>query len=274
MLKKETQDKFKAIGLDLEKLKTALTSSEEVDYEFPDVQVFTAEQLTTRDANLTAEAKKLGVSEGKDAGLSIASKELAKKFNLTIDNPKDLNAVVDKINETLSTGDKGLKEQIALLTSDRDKAIQEKEQAINQVKQVSFDTSLLTSFPTNRSKVLNDNEYLNVVKANLQFEEVDGVQVVKRNGEVLRDEKTRNPLQPKEAINVLFAERKWIEAGGDKGGRGGSDSTAGQNGGIKTFSKAVEKWKAENPDGNTLSPAFQSYLETVAKETTDFDYNS
>ena len=55
MLKKESVEKIaKHLKLDVSALETALTSKEEVDVEIAELNVFTTDELTTRDANLNA----------------------------------------------------------------------------------------------------------------------------------------------------------------------------------------------------------------------------
>src|SRR6185312_4125715 len=172
MLKKETAEKIKSFGFDVDKLISAIKDEAEVDYTVPEVQVFTTEQLEARDTNTKAEGKREGVAEGKTAGIEIAGKQIAKKFNLpdTVDK-KNLDKVIEAVSANAAAGDEGLKEQIKLLQKDK--------------VQLSFDNTLISYFPAERDGSLEDSERLMLVKHALQFETVDGKQVVKKNGEVL-----------------------------------------------------------------------------------------
>lgn len=280
MLKKEVADKIKGFGFDVDKLIAAIKDDAEVDYEVPAIEVFTADQLVTRDANTKVEAKREGVAEGKAAGLEIAGKAIAKKFNLPATvNTKDLDKVVEAVNTTVATGDEGLRQQVSLLQQDKDTLLREKETLAQQTKALGLDKNLISFFPANRDQsILNDDERLMIVKNSLQFEEVDGKTVVKKNGEVLRHPKTQDPLAPKDAIETLFTERKWIsESAG--GGRGGGNASAaasgGGTGGVRTFKAAQDKWLSENPNGNVISPECTAYVGAIAKEVgNDFQWHT
>lgn len=275
MLKKADADKIKSFGFDVDKLIAAIKDDAEVDYEVPAIEVFSATDLEARDLNTKAEGKREGVAEGKAAGLEIAGKSIAKKFNLpsTVDTKK-LDAVIDAVNATVATGDDGLRQQVALLQTDKENLLKEKETLAQQSQVLALDKNLISFFPANRDQaLLNDEERLMIVKNTLQFEKIDGVDIVKRNGEVIRDNNTKNPVNQKAAIENLFAERKWIDAAG--GGRGGGDAGtggAGIGGGVKTFKAAQDKWKAENPTGNVTSPECTAYIGAIDKETTDFNW--
>ena len=273
MLKKETADKIKSFGFDVDKLIAAIKDETEVDYNVPEIQVFSATDLEARDLNTKAEGKREGVAEGKAAGLEIAGKSIAKKFNLpaTIDTKK-LDSVIDAVSATVATGDTGLQEQIKLLQKDKETLLTEKESILKEKEALSFDTSLISYFPSNRDASLEDSERLMLVKHALQFETVDGKQVVKKNGEIIRNATTKDPLPVKDAINTLFTERKWVTDG--TGGRGGQDNTHKGSAGLKTFSAAQAQWQKENPNGNPISPECTIYVGAIAKEATDFDWNN
>lgn len=275
MLKKETADKIKGFGFDVDKLIAAIKDEAEVDYAVPEVQVFSVADLEARDLNTKNEGKREGVAEGKAAGMEIAGKAIAKKFNLpdTIDK-KVLDKVIEAVSATVASGDEGLKEQVKLLQKDKETLSGQIEMITKEKDAVTFDTTLISMFPSNRTSDLQDDERLILVKKNLQFETVDGKQVVKKNGEVLRNPTTKDPLPVKDAITTLFTERNWVAATG--GGRGGQDKTpgAGGSGGIKTFSQAQEAWKKDNPTGNVISPECTAYVAEIAKSATDFDWHA
>lgn len=268
MLKTETKTKLKALGLDIDKLVAAATHAEEQDFEMPVINNYSEADLATRDDN----SKKEGIKEGKKNGIAIATKAVADKFGITetVESP---DALVLKLNANFAKGDEGLKEQVKLLQADKAQAIADKDRAVGEVKSAMFDRDLITKFPANRTKLMNDSELLSLVKGNLTFEESEGVTIVKRNGEVLRDTTTKSPLAIDAAINGLFTERKWVDGdGGNNGGRGGGDHSNNGGGGIKTLSKFQDKWEAEGK--NPISPEFQIALQAAIKATTDFDMNA
>lgn len=270
MLKAETKTKLKALGFDVDKLIAAVTHADETDFELPEINNVTEADLATRDEN----SKKEGVREGKKNGISIATKQIAEKFSIPVDEI-DLarpETLYDKLNANFAKGDEGLKEQVRLLQIDKATAIADKDKAVGEVKQAMFDRDLITKFPANRTKLMNDAELLSLVKGNLSFEDNEGITVVKRNGEVLRDATTKSPLAVDAAINGLFTERKWVDVDSDgTGGRGGNDHSNNGVGGIKTLSKFQEKWESEGK--NPISPAFTAALEIAAK-TDGFDMNA
>jgi hypothetical protein len=274
MLKKEVAEKIKSFGFDVDKLIAAIKDEAEVDYTLPDVQVFKTADLEARDNNTKAEGEKEGFKKGKETGIIVAGKALAKKFNLpeTVD-VKEPDKVAEAISTNISKGDAGLQEQIKLLQKDKETLLSEKENIIKEKEALAFDTSIISYFPANRDASLEDSERLMLVKHALQFETVDGKQVVKKNGEILRNPTTKDPLPVKDAINTLFTERKWVAESG--GGRGGQDNPGGRSsGGLKKFSDVQAQWQKDNPGVNHISPEFTAYVGGIAKETTDFDWNN
>jgi len=277
MLKTTTIEKLKGFGLNVDQLVAAIKAPGEVDFEVPEVTTYTAEQLTARDENVKKDAHRDGVAEGKNAGMEIASKTIAKSFNLdaTLIDFKNPEKVAEAVKATAQKGDSGLQEQVTLLQKNIDQLTTEKDQLAKDFKQKAFETDLISSFPTNRSQVLNDSEYLLAIRANLQFEEHEGKMVVKKGGDILRDSKTQNPLAPKEAITSFFTERKWISEGTGNAGRGVGDKPGGQTGGIRTLKQAQETWDKEHPDkaGNYISGEFSNYVAIVSKDVPDFNYH-
>lgn len=273
MLKAETKTKLKALGFDVDKLVAAAAHAEEQDFEVPAINNLSDADLAERDKNTIAAAKGEIFKTGKDAGIEIANKAIVKKYGLTDIDTKDPDKVIAALDAKVATGDAGLKQQVDLLQKDKQtlEAAIEAEKA--NVKSIQFDTKLLTSLPANRAKTLTDSEYLTIIKSNLQFEEVEGQRVVKRDGVILRDSKTQAPIPESEAIKTIFTERKWIDAG-KGGGRGGDDTPGGGGAGMKKFSQFSEQYLKDNPASNLLSPEFQTAVAAAAKDTTDFDWDN
>lgn len=264
-LKTETKAKLKEIFPNLDELIAAITHADEQDYTIPEIKVYSDADLATRDEN----SKKEGVREGKKTGIAIATKAVADKFGITetIESP---DALVTKLNANFAGGDSVLKQQIAALQADKTSLTTERDAALSDKKTALFDRDLITKFPTNRTKLMNDAELLSLVKGNLSFEDNEGVTIVKKNGEVLRDTTTKNPLTIDAAINGLFTERKWVDADGGQGGRGGGDHSNNDMGGIKTLSAFQDKWERDGK--NPISPEFTAALQTAAK-VDGFDMN-
>ncbi|MBK7885480.1 MAG: hypothetical protein IPJ81_18070 [Chitinophagaceae bacterium] len=274
-LKADAKEKIKKFGLDVDKLIAAIKDDNEVDVEIPEMEVMKKEDLEARDNNKIAEGKKLGEKEGESKGKELAAKAFRKKFALEDTVGNDVDKVVEAVNTKLATGDEGLKKQIELLQKDKETLQSEKTTLETKAKQATFDSQLISFFPANRTADLKDSERLTLAKMDLTFEEVDGKPVVKRNGEIIRDKTTQNPLPVNQVITDYFTERKWIGAQGNEGGRGGGDKNPGAGGtaGVKKYTEFEEKWKAENPGKTELSLEFQDALTKHSKEHSDFNMN-
>jgi hypothetical protein len=269
------KDKLKAFGLDPDKLEAAAKAEAETDVEIPaDVTVLKTTDLELRDANKLAEGKKLGEKDGETKGKELAAKAFKRKLNLPDTVSNDIEKVIEAANEQLGKGDEGLKQQVSALLKDKETLQAEKVQLEGKAKQASFDAELISYFPANADTSLTNAERLALVKMNLQFEEAEGKTIVKRNGSIVQDANTHAPLAPKDVVAQLFTEKKWVaDGGGGNGGRGGGDNPPGGGGtkGVKTMSGFTEKWKAENPGKNDVSPEFQTALEKHMKEVPDFN---
>lgn len=274
-LPQATKDKLKTTyGFDVDKLIEAVTATEEKDFAVPDdVTVIKTADLTTRDTNNKEAGKTEGKKEGEQHGKELAAKQFKKKFALEDSVPADIDKVVEAVNTKLNKGDAGLQEQITLLQKDKERMATELDQATVKAKQAIFDAELITHFPVDRDTFLTDKEWLNRVKENLSFEEHEGKQVVKRNGEIMRDKTTQNPVPQKDAIISLFTENKWRKGEAGPGGRGAGDRVIPTGGSaIKTGTAFQEKWLAENPGGNVISDEYTGALNKHAKDVPDFDF--
>lgn len=275
MLKQADKDKLKALGIDPDKLIDAVKAEAEVDVTVPtDVTVIANADLTTRDANKIAEGKKIGEAEGEKKGRELSAKAFKKKFSLDENLPNDPEKIVEAVNVHLAKGDEALKQQVAGLMKDKETLLAEKTQLQQSAKAAQQEARLISLFPAKRGADLRDSERLTLLKMDLQIEEVEGKEVVKRNGEILKDPNTHAPIPVDKAINDYFTERKWI-AEVKPGGRGGNDTPPGGDAsGLKSLSKFTEKWKAENPGGTDLSPEFDAALAKHVKDIPDFDYHN
>ncbi len=274
MLKKTELTKLKALfGKDTDKIIEAIKAEDEVDITIPDVPTYSEDQLTERDKNTIAAAKPAILKEGKDTGIEIANKAIVKKYNLGDVDTKDPDKVIAALDLTVSKGDAGLKEQVTLLQTKQTELEGQIEASNKNHKSALFDTDLISNFPTNRKNGMSDKDYLLLVKNNLEFEETADGMVVKKAGQILRDPKTQAAIAPKDAVKSFFEEKKFVgeEQGG---GRGGNDNPGGGGSGITKYSQAETQFLKDNPGGNPISPAFQTYLTSVAKATDNFDYDN
>jgi len=277
-LKQDAKDKLKTIfKLDVDKLIAAAIAADEVDLELPaDVTVLTAADLATRDENMKTVGKKEGESIGETKGKEIAVKKIAKKMAL---DEAAIGSDIDKLEAAaqakFKAGDAGLQEQVNALLADKERLTGEVTQEKTKAELAIFDQTLISMFPAGRTADLKDSERLLLLKNDLQFETIDGKRVAKRGGVIVADPNTHAPLPIDQVLTSVFTERKWIGGAGGDGGRGGGNSGGGTGtGGIKKLSGFTEKWIAENPGKNEISPEFDTALQTHMKANTDFDLNS
>lgn len=277
-LKATAKDKLNTtFNIDVDKLIAAITATDEQDFEIPaDQTVLKNTDLEIRDNNNKTTGKTEGITEGEKKGKELAAKALKRKLSIADTVPNEIDKVIEAANEQLGKGDAGLKEQIALLQSDKTKLEAEKVELSTKAKQSAFDAELISYFPTKRTADLTDRQRLLLIKDELQFEEENGKTVVKRNGAVLREDANQNPLEVKKAIGNLFTEKKWdVEAAAGSGGRGGGDNPPGGGGaaGVKTMSGYQQKWIAENPNEDPNGPKFQDAVAKHTKDIPDFNWH-
>lgn len=277
MLKKDTIDKIKGYGFDVDKLIAAIKDEKEVDYTVPEFTPMTQAELDTRDAGKIAEGKTAGETDARKAFV----KEVGTRLGFTPKGERIGDLVTDlqaKINATGDEKVKTLQDQVQLLTKDKETLTEQLTTEKRNYSQARFETDLIGHLPAGRNtKALRDDERILVLTRDITFEEVDGKRVAKRNGEIIKDPKTHAPLPVPDVVKMYATERGWdkeaADGGGGAGGRGGKSDGGGGGGtaGLKKFSQVKEQWKKDNPDGNVNSPEFTTHLNKIAKETPDFD---
>jgi len=261
----------KLTKLKLEDLEKAIKDEGEVDLTIDEsLTVLSTAELETRDEN----SKNEGIKVGKEIG----AKEVRKAAGLEDTVGKDPSAIAkaisDKaVNDAKLKPDeavKTLKDQVSQLQTE----LSNKEKTITELSckasEAQRDAKLLSLFPKNRSSVLSDAEYLTLIKGQFAIKEIDGKEVVEKNGQVLRVESTKDPISVQEAITGLFTERKWVETGaggGGAGGRGGVDDPGGA-GKITKMSEFTAKVEKEGKNIN--SAEVQQELQQIIKDNPEF----
>lgn len=277
MLTAADKEKIKKLGIDPDKLIEAVKAEAEVAVEVPtDVTVLKNEDLATRDTNKFNEGKKQGETDGEKKGRELAAKAFKKKFGLDENLPPDVDKVVEAVNTHLAKGDEALKQQVQGLLKDKEQLESTVTSLKTNIETINADNELIRSFPANRIPALREDEILYGVKRDIQFVVENGQRIAKRNGEIVKDPNSHAPLPANKVIEEYFKERNWLSEPTKPGGRGGKDDPPGGGGGsgIKTLSAFTEKWKAENPGGNELSPEFDNALNKHTKDMSDFDFHS
>lgn len=254
-------------------LETALKDEKEVDLAIAeDIEVFTKEELETRD--------KTQQNEGIKAGKEIGIKEVRKAAGIEEGGSKDPAKVAEAITAKVAADLKlkpdekvtQLTDQVNLLQkqlSEKDAAI---ETANKTASEAALDRRILAAFPKDRSSALEDDEYLTLIKATYQFKQVDGKDTIEKGGQVLRDAKTTNPLDLNAAVGSIFSERKgWKgEAKDVPGGRGGNDGKP--TAGFTKMSELKEHFKSQGK--SMLGDEFRDAVKQAADANKEFDMNA
>jgi hypothetical protein len=235
-------DLFKKLSeqtkIDVETLTKALTSDqEEIEIEFPEVHVFTQEELNTRDLN-TAKA-------GNKAAVEIAIKhkrdELKEKYGDEFDfQGKTMENLIEaaikagkkeagvKPNEQLIEKEKVIKNLQETVT----KLEQEKNDAVSNMTQFEFnykvDSTLIKKVPQLENSPFSADEYITLWKKDHSPVLVDGVLTFKKNGEIARDPKTQTPITIESGFETWFNEKGLM--GQQRQGRGEGDDKRGGTG--------------------------------------------
>lgn len=220
-------------GVSEEEISGALTNGEEVNLPFKlNGRVITQEDESTLKTKLT------------DAGIEIGYKKLSKAAGIELANgEKDPLIISEKIKaritETLEEKYKGQTPSDELKTTqekviESEKAynklletheatlslVNEKDQLYTglqkEVKTKERNNSILKSFPEKMK--MDRGDALLVTTNTFQFEEVDGVTVVKRDGQVVTDGLGK-PEKVDNVVKSFVEEKNWVKGSG----MGGSD---------------------------------------------------
>lgn len=243
MLSKETlQEIAKRAGVEVEALKTAISSVNEEKLELTPVHIYTDEELTTLKDNMGKE----GYNRGKVAGVEMEFKEIRDELGIEVEG-KDFRKLISKYSEkVLADAKMEPNKKITDLTNDLTKlqetlrqTEEEKKREISDLKS-KFDKMEVESLV--KSKITDEDTYLiyrgkyDIRKTETGFEIVD----LKTN-EVLKD-KMQTPVKVEEHLNSFIESRK-----GNPAGRGGTDDFSFKTGteSLKTRSE-VETYCEKN----------------------------
>ncbi len=235
------------LGLKEGTLKDAIASEEAVTVEMPVGKMYDPEKFEIRTKEdhetLIGNIK----SENKIAGLEIAIKEKRSDLKYefegkTLDNllsahatkvladakiePDAKNLELTNDNKQLNKTNLEIQKKLDDLVLSTDQKDSRRKTEGNIMTHISDDLTL------NRSQILT------LFLAEHEVVEEDGKQLVKKAGQTLKDDGTREPLQLKDIV-ATFTEafKKPVEGGGD-----GDDTTGdGKAGSIEAFTKEMEK---------------------------------
>jgi hypothetical protein len=218
-------------------LKTALESTEEVEITLPNLIVRTPEEDEQFKTNL------------RTAGVEIAAKKQAELLGLTLnaDDKRDISKVFEAFKvKTLEGVNVEPNEKVKMLESDKAKLqenysdlenqfIEFKNKAKSQMNSVLIDAKIESSIAGDLILPKEDVKALFKTKYAVEIDE-NGNDVVKKDGEILKNQTTLNPLSLKEVMNTFLPNYSKKP----EGGAGQGDNAGAQKGTLEAFEKEME----------------------------------
>lgn len=208
-------------GVKAEDLISAINSTEEeVSVEVANVHLFTEEQLTDRLKNHIEKSKSTIIEMAiknmrKLEGFDFQGKTIENLVEAAIEKgKKDAGA---KPNEALAEKDgiiAKLQKNIEDIEANHRTKISELEERLTKKERESHVFSLI---PDNLDTVLSKNDISILFKSEIEVSEHEGKIVYKKNGEILRDDKTQNPLDGKAVFEQFLANRNIMAKEGNEG---------------------------------------------------------
>jgi hypothetical protein len=252
-LRKEEQDALKDLGLDVEKLKAALTSDDEVEVGIP-------KGLFIPETDRESYDKRIGqrhYEEGKVAGLEKAVKEWKAKEGIDVEG-KTLDVLIPALKDKVLRDAKIEPEQKvkdltlsletlrAQYTSDTTAKEKEIEALRTQLQATRLDSTLRSHLP-DKLAGLKPEQFIRLAKDDFNFEFVESGEIVaKQSGQIIVD-KLQKPRPVADILSEYAISNGWIDANG----RGGNNEPGGSSSGkFKTLNDLMAHMEKEG-----ISPA-------------------
>lgn len=241
MLNQETS-KFLSdtLGIDIEQLKTALTSDDEVEIKYNSGELLNEKQL----ADLKKTVKQTGYEEGKVVGRERIIKSIKQDYGAEIDS-LDLSKVMGVLKtNTISDAKLPTDKKVGELTQSletlqskytTDLELKDKEILSRDATIKGFETnSEISKHLPSGLKGITQSQFMTLAKSEFGFGFEESNFVVKQNGSIMKDS-LEKPISPKEVLAGFAAKNGWT----DKQGRGGSD----EGGSGKEFKTEADVFK-------------------------------
>lgn len=254
----------KTYGLSAEDLTAKLTSEEPQELKLAG-QLFTDEELKARDSGK--------YNEGKEAESEMITKSLKKKYGYEFEG-KNMDAFMSHHDEQLKTKySKNSNERVSELEKDIDKLKTAYEEEIGSLKQSNNDleakykkqatkNTLLSIMP--KETTLKKEAIITLFNSEYELDEDNGKVIVKKNGEILKDDKTTQPVPLDSIFNDWLVKEKYISATPGRGD--GNEFGKGGFNGINSVSEFQKKWQSQNPDESLTSPKYSTDYQNWRKE--------
>jgi len=225
----------KAAGISDSELSKAIEAEKEIDIDILVSKSFTEDEWEQHQESIESEKDQLGKNkydEGKEVGERQLVKKLKEDAGLNYEGKKPEDFIekfkVKVLEEAKINPDQKVKD----LQKDVDAlrgTVTEKEEEVKslngQLKGIQVERKALEYLPKKLPEGWTPGDALTVMRRDLAFDfDEGGGEVVKKNGEILKDEKTRKPIGFETAIQQYSIDRKWMSP---EGGRGGDDEPGG-----------------------------------------------
>jgi hypothetical protein len=249
MLSKSDIEKLSELTkIPAEKLSEAISSQTESTLEFPEVMVFTKEELTSRDIQNGKKAGNTGVEMAVKEMRAKLVDEFGEEYNFqgkTMDNLYETvkKAAIEagkkeagvKPNEALQEKQKTiekLQKTIETMEQDHTSKLSAKEKELNQIL---TETKILGVIPQGLDTTLKHKQIATLFKAEGYETAIeDGEEVVKLNGEVVRDEKSQKAKKLSDIMNEFLTTQgigvKQQTKGRGEGDKGRQNSSSDLSG--------------------------------------------
>lgn len=277
-LKKEDIKKLSELTrIPVKDLTTAIEAEDENPLTFgEDIQIFTADELETRDKELAKKAGKTAIemavkearnenefdfegktipnlvtaaiAKGKKAGLE----EAGKKPNETIEQQK---IQIEALRENIKKIEEDKDEEIGRLKSDKQK--------------MQNNISVSSTIPADLDTVFSNRDLTNLFNVEHEVgEDEEGNQVIKKDGKILVEDKTQKPKILKQVMDE-WLDDKGIKIKSNPKGRGGEDDKGKSKSELKSIKTSEDFYNYCNEHEVKHADRKQILLE-VQKENPEF----
>ena len=254
-----------------EDLQAAVGDEKEVSLEIPKLLVFVSSELEERDKKV----HKKGYDDGKIAGEEIIIKSLKEKYNVEADG-KDTDSFITAfkakvIEETkVEPGQKikDLEGMVATLKKNVEKAETEKQDLENNLRKTSVRTTALNS--VQKEYLLSKADMLALMTASgYDIDEENGKVITRRHGDILRDQKTQDPLSFDIVFDEFAIEKGQVKTEPAPNLTGRCGKTTHKPPAVYANITEMQKaWEAEGK--STLGAEFMAKAQEYAKDNPDF----
>jgi len=250
MLQKELSSFLSdTIGVNIEALKAAITSDEEVEVKYKSGTFLDEAALN----GLKETVKKEGYNEGKVTGVEMEAKRVKEKFGIDIEGKNFDNIFTTYEQQTLKNAkiepDKKVKELSASLETLRGKletdlGLKDKEITglQSEIGNYKINGELAIHLPDGLTGI-KPTQFNTLAKTELNFGYDDGVFVAKRGDKVLKDN-LEKPIPVKDVLTDYAKTNGWLTVNG----RGAGDNDGNGSGQFKTMNDVMKHMDSNNID--------------------------